>query len=522
MEARMQTITPGIVIAETPSAHDVAGVATSCAAFVDFFTQGPLDMPVPISSFADFERRFGGLVANSEAGYAIQQFYLNGGNQAIVVRVMSPNNPAISASVALDDENGTALLTATAIDPGAWGNNLRIAVDYGGSANFFTLNITQVSGTDGAQIVAAEKFSGLVIDPSKANDAAAMVNANSNLIRLVSAGANNRRPAQTQYVVGSAVAGTDGKWNDGADYDGMTKALIGDPNRQTGLYALNATDLFNILCIPATMSLPDNNAFKVATDAAAFCTQRRAFYLLDAPQQAANRDSVTAITSWLGANDSLRGSSSALYFPRLIIADPLAGYGNRAVAPSGTMAGIYARTDASGGVWKAPAGAEATLAGVVDLACKLSDADNDVLNPLAINCLRNFAVYGPIAWGARTLKGADAMADDYKYIPVRRLALYIEASVLRGTQWVVFEPNGEPLWAQLRLAVGSFLQGLYRQGAFFGATAAEAYFTTCDATNNPPDTINQGFVNITIGFAPERSAEFVVIQIQQAAGSGAS
>jgi phage tail sheath protein FI len=521
MEAHMQT-TPGIAIDETPGARAIAGVATAIAAFVDFFTQGPLDTAVPIASFADFERRFGGLAANSEASYAIQQFYLNGGGQAIVVRVTSPNNPAVCASVALDDENGAALLTATAIDPGAWGNNLRIAVDYGGSANFFNLTVTQVSGAGGTQIVAAEKFPGLVIDPSKENDAVAMVNANSNLIRLVSAGANNRRPAQAQYVVGSAVAGTDGKWNDGDDYTGMTKALIGDPNRETGIYALDAVDLFNILCIPATMSLPDNDAFAVASDATALCMQRRAFYLLDAPQQAASRDSVTAIRSWLGANDSLRSSSSALYFPRMVITDPLAGFGNRAVAPSGTMAGIYARTDAAGGVWKAPAGTDATLAGVRDLACKLSDAENDVLNALAINCLRNFAVYGPLAWGARTLNGADAMADDYKYIPVRRLALYIEESLLRGTQWAVFEPNGETLWAQLRLAVGSFLQGLFHQGAFFGATAAQAYFAICDASNNPPSAIEQGFVNITVGFAPERPAEFVVIDIQQAVGSGAS
>jgi len=141
-----------------------------------------------------------------------------------------------------------------------------------------------------------------------------------------------------------------------------------------------------------------------------------------------------------------------------------------------------------------------------------------VLNPLAINCLRNFPVYGPVCWGARTLFGADQLADDYKYIPVRRFALFLEESLYRGTQWVVFEPNDEPLWSAIRLNVGSFMQSLFRQGAFQGTTPTAAYFVKCDDETTTQNDINNGIVNIIVGFAPLKPAEFVVIQIQQIAG----
>jgi hypothetical protein len=326
-----------------------------------------------------------------------------------------------------------------------------------------------------------------------------------------------------QYALGSGNDGDTDWGGSAAAVTGMTNAVIGDPNLKTGMFALLDVDEFNILCIPATMKMPDTDAFQVASDAIALCTQRRAMYVLDAPQKDdTTRDTPTGIMKWLGTYDSLRSSNAALYYPRMDIADPLNGYALRKVAPSGTLAGIYARTDASRGVWKAPAGTDASLSGVQKLEYNLTDGENGVLNPLAINCLRNFPVYGPVVWGARTLKGADAIADDYKYIPVRRLALYIEESLFRGTKWVVFEPNAAPLWAQVRLNVGAFMQTLFRQGAFFGTTPQDAYFVTCDATNNPQNTINLGIINIAVGFAPLKPAEFVIIQIQQMAGQIAS
>jgi phage tail sheath protein FI len=169
-------------------------------------------------------------------------------------------------------------------------------------------------------------------------------------------------------------------------------------------------------------------------------------------------------------------------------------------------------------VWKAPAGTEGSLRGVSQLAVKLTDPQNGQLNPLGLNSLRNFDIFGNVCWGARTLEGADALASQWKYIPVRRLALYIEESLYRGTQWVVFEPNDEPLWAQIRLNIGAFMNNLFRQGAFQGKTPREAYLVKCDSETTTQNDIDRGVVNILVGFAPLKPAEFVIIQIQQLAG----
>ena len=147
----------------------------------------------------------------------------------------------------------------------------------------------------------------------------------------------------------------------------------------------------------------------------------------------------------------------------------------------------------------------------------LTDGENGQLNPLGVNCLRNFPVIGNVVWGARTLDGADALASQWKYIPVRRLAYYIEESLFRGTQWVVFEPNDEPLWAQIRLNVGSFMQTLFIKGAFQGSSPNDAYFVKCSSETTTQTDIDNGVVNIVVGFAPLKPAEFVVIQIQQIA-----
>ena len=297
----------------------------------------------------------------------------------------------------------------------------------------------------------------------------------------------------------------------------MTGGLIGDADAKTGMYALLDVDLFNILCIPVTTLLPDSDAAQVATKATDLCTQRRAFYILDPPQQDGDRDKVTDIMNWLDQNATLRSRNAAIYFPRPDIADPLNNFQQRKTAPSGTMAGVYSRTDVARGVWKAPAGTEATLAGVQALEYRLTDNENGVLNPLAINCLRTFPIYGNVAWGARTLNGADQLADEYKYVPVRRLALFLEESLYRGLQWVVFQPNDEPLWAQIRLNATAFMQSLFRQGAFQGSTPQQAYFVKCDNDTTTSTDQDLGIVNIVVGFAPLKPAEFVIIKIQQIA-----
>jgi phage tail sheath protein FI len=186
-----------------------------------------------------------------------------------------------------------------------------------------------------------------------------------------------------------------------------------------------------------------------------------------------------------------------------------------AFPPCGAVAGVIARTDMKRGVFKAPAGLSATLSSTNGLKVKMTDDEIGLLNSIGVNCLRSFPGRGPVVWGARTLKVSDQLSDDYKYVPVRRLALFIEESIFRGTQWVVFEGNDDPLWTQVRLYVGAFMQRLFRQEAFQGSSSKEAYFVKCDSSTTTQDDINRGIVNIVVGFAPLQPAEFVVISIQQ-------
>jgi phage tail sheath protein FI len=275
-----------------------------------------------------------------------------------------------------------------------------------------------------------------------------------------------------------------------------------------------APNVWNLLCLPAAANAPDGEMESAIATALAYCTPRRAFFLVDPPAAAAT---VAAVQEWAKPYLGEDSYAGAVYFPRLLIPDPLAGDLPRNVGPSGTLAGVYARTDAAQGVWKAPAGIDAVLQGA-DVATALTESDTGQLNTLGINALRSFPVFGDVSWGARTLAGADILASQWKYVPVRRLVDYIESSLVQGLKWAVFEPNGPALWASLRFAVGQFLAGLHSEGAFAGATAAQSYFVQCDETTTTPADIAQGIAVLLVGVAPVEPAEFVIIQIQQVAG----
>ncbi|NML16820.1 phage tail sheath C-terminal domain-containing protein [Azohydromonas caseinilytica] len=342
-------------------------------------------------------------------------------------------------------------------------------------------------------------------------------------LKLVAAAAAVNVQQYPLGVTDPATAGAAGYvvGDEGADGGPPTAdALVGAvaEANDRGIYALRRVDLFNLLCIPRAAVLgadDDAQMRQVVEKAIAFCQSRRAFMLVDIPEAI---NEVAEVKDWLDAHGNFRSRNAALFFPRLRIADPLAEYRPRSRGNSGTLAGVFARTDAERGVWKAPAGIEATLRGIDDVDYRLTDAENGVLNPLAINALRVFPIYGLVSWGARTLDGADQAGSEWKYIPVRRLALMLEESLFRGTKWVVFEPNDEPLWARIRLNIGAYMNSLFRQGAFQGTTPKEAFFVKCDAETTTQDDRNQGIVNIEVGFAPLKPAEFVVIKIQQIAG----
>jgi phage tail sheath protein FI len=208
---------------------------------------------------------------------------------------------------------------------------------------------------------------------------------------------------------------------------------------------------------------------------------------------------------------------AAVFWPRLQIPQQTSPM-PKTIDPSGSIAGLMARTDGRFGVWTAPAGLEATIRGVVGLSRVISDEENGELNPRALNAIRLFPS-GVVSWGARMMVGADDTGNiDDKYIPVRRTMLFIEESLYRGLKFAVFQPNAEPLWASIRLAAGSFMNGLMRQGAFASRNKAEAYYVLCDATTTTETDRNLGIVNVIVAFAPLKPAEFVVLTVRQIAG----
>jgi phage tail sheath protein FI len=532
---------PGVYVEEVPSGvHTILGVATSITAFVGRADQGTVNEPKVVENFADYERKFGGLSKNSRTSYAVRDFFLNGGSLAVIVRLFHGDAAAATVTFAV----GTIALKAAS--PGAWGRTLRMTIDQNVSddvatqmgvakTDLFNLkvadskpgglteefrNVTLVKTStrrldkvlaDGSNLV---RWAGSDLDtaatpalPAMASDAITeaekALQAALAAVPQVPATVNSAKTALQTASDAMAAKGSDGTALEATDYLAAGKA---------GIMALEKTDLFNILCLP-----PDTNGDipgNVLDQAGAYCLQRRAMLLVDPPANWKDKDAA------LNGIDPLmtRIKNAAVFFPQLMEEDPLNNGQLDTYVPCGAIAGVFARTDSQRGVWKAPAGTEATLAGVSQLSVTLTDAENGQLNPIGVNCLRAFPVIGRVVWGSRTLRGADLLADEWKYIPVRRTALFLEESLYRGTQWVVFEPNDEPLWAQIRLNVGAFMNSLFRQGAFQGKTPQEAYLVKCDKETTTQADIDRGIVNIVVGFAPLKPAEFVIITIQQLAG----
>jgi len=529
---------PGVYVEEIPSGvHNIAGVSTASTAFVDFFPQGPMGVPTLVNNFTQFQTIFGGLDQRSEASYGVMQYFLNGGQTAWIVRVAA-GTPAPS-SVTLDDKTPAATLKVQASNAGVWGNNLQVGIDYKTTSPTTTFNLV-VRQLDSAskptQVLNSEIYRNLSMTKTTPNYAVGVVNAASQLIQLtdlgpgiipVSTGADVIAPiSNPTSTVYTAVSNTTTPASDGNPPDAT--AL------KNGVDTLAHIDpyIFNILCIPAAAILvtggaPDStNIAGVYSHAAGVCDTHRAMLIVDIPT-GINSTSSTVSTGVLSWTNTLQtagfepDANSAIYFPTLQVPDPLNGGRPRAVGTSGTMAGIWASTDAARGVWKSPAGIDAAVSGA-SLSYIMNDSDSAAINPFGINGLRNFKTYGNVVWGARTMQGADQIASQWAYIAVRRTALYIEESLFEGLKWVVFEPNDSPLWAQIRLNVTSFMQNLFRQGAFQGSTTSAAYFVKCDSETTTQTDINSGVVNILVGFAPLKPAEFVILQIQQMAGQAAS
>jgi phage tail sheath protein FI len=514
---------PGVYIEEIPSGvRTITGVPTAVAAFIGRAVRGPVNDPWVINSFGDFQRTFGGLAVDYPMSYSVNDFFANGGGKAVIVRLWAAaaGGGAGATGVAALNVGGLKLVARSA---GAWGNKLKATVDVKGitddlahefdptftKADLFNLTV-QDTGSG-----RAETFRNLMIKdlPQRVD----RVLAGSSLVRVPNLAAGGPDlpgavPADASTDVG--VGGDDGGPLDDASIEGLE-------TDKTGIFALLKTDIFNLLCIPPDKRGGANTSAPVYQAAAKFCHDHRAMLIVDPrfewSSNATPAGMGAAELTTLGVSGP-NARNAAIYFPRVIESDPLRKGQLDMFVPCGIVAGIMARTDSERGVWKAPAGLDAALTGVQGLEANLSDDENGQLNPLGINCLRSFGVLGRVVWGARTLRGADQFGDEWKYVPVRRLALYLEESLYRGTKWVVFEPNDEPLWAQIRLNVGAFMHNLFRQGAFEGLTPKDAYFVKCDKETTTQNDIDLGIVNIVVGFAPLKPAEFVIIQIQQIAG----
>ncbi len=543
----VQVSYPGVYVKEIPSGlHTITGVATSICAFVGAAPRGAVNVPSEIFSFADYESLFGGLVLDTAGnpgtlGFAVRDFFLNGGSDAIVVRVEGGGGKA--ASVVL----GGTVLTLEAASTGTWGNDLFVQADtmlVRDPANLTLFNLTVMEFSKD-QIVAREQFQNLSTNPTDPKYVVGYLAANSGLVRAAKAPVGNfgaKAFFPPAPVVPGAPAGggggppappaaavpskpTDGFAPFAAGADGALAAdPIGDPNLKTGMYALDGVDLFNMLVLPPIAPVAKAaDLSSIVTQATDYCKLRRAIYIMDPPESwfAAWSNPSTAVAAITADLTTLHGASSgysAVYFPRLMESNPLKKFQIETFSPSGAIAGIYARTDVARGVWKAPAGLEAVLSGVFALSNAINNAENGKLNEIGVNCLRTFPLAGNVVWGARTMDGADVLESEDKYVPVRRFSLFLEESLFRGTQWVVFEPNAEPLWSQIRLNVGAFMHELFREGAFAGVTPQQAYFVQCDASTTTQNDINNGIVNILVGFAPLKPAEFVILSIQQITG----
>jgi uncharacterized protein len=506
---------PGVYIEELSSGvRTITGVATSITAFIGRALKGPLSEPIRVQNFGEFQRQFGGLWRESTMSYAVQQYFLNGGQDALIVRVYNGDKKQDTATLALDP------LALQATSPGLWGINLQAFIDHEtkNSETFFNLTVQLLESPISARLIVNETLRNLSIDKNSSRFYKKIIELESELVDVTPGSPDlSSQPAATPKTQPAKALLTGGDGGEITDNDIASEDLR--LNRE-GLYALEKADLFNLLCIPPLTRDTDVSLDPTMSAAVKYCQERRALLLVDSPLStktvsgaAANID---AIRDALGGEEF--GKNAAVFFPRIKMGDPLQENRTEEFAPCGVIAGIFARTDATRGVWKAPAGIEAGILGVRELSYKMTDGENGILNPKGLNCIRLFRNYGNVLWGSRTLAGSDAIGSEWKYIPVRRFALFLEESLYRGTQWVVFEPNDEPLWAQIRLNLGAFMNNLFRQGAFQGKTPKEAYFVKCDKETTTQNDINLGIVNIIVGFAPLKPAEFVIIKFQQIAG----
>jgi phage tail sheath protein FI len=556
---------PGIYIQELPSsAHTITAAPTNIAVFIGYThplktSQEIAGIPQQIFGFTDYQRAFGGYLRSTlysgqsssfaDMATAVNQFFLNGGTEAYVVGLLPDNLPSPPTK-----SYGTVVFTAREVTDATFQLSISVTLNpptvASPPASSITADVVLTYGPSlqanagGALLpgTVTETYRRVSLTPNAADGTP-----DPNFIeRRIGTAADHPTlgtPANFVSNLVTVAAGPTPAWPTTisapqpeyfASLFPAAVTNIFNPNDYTAVMAedspLDKLAVFNLMVLPGIAANPAApGGITVLSTALTFCERKLAFLIMDPPQSAtADSSSTLAFPANPIANLVTfvpKSTNGALYFPYLQSPDPLTGSATNPITgavneipPAATVAGIYAATDVARGVWKAPAGFQATTSNTTGVVTRGSMTDNrqGVLNPLGINCLRDFANIGTVVFGSRTL--VTLTEQQWRYVPVRRMALFLEQSLLASLKWVVFEPNADPLWSAIRLSINAFMLGLFNQGAFQGTTPSQAFLVQCDSQTTTQADIDNGIVNIIVGFAPLLPAEFVIISIAQLAG----
>jgi phage tail sheath protein FI len=498
-------LSPGVYIEEVEAgSRPIEGVGTAVAAFVGLAARGPVNQPTLVTNWSQYTQTFGEFLEGSYLAHAVYGYFLNGGGAAYVVRVGADGAmPAAKAELTSAKEKGQPTYRIAAREAGPSGNDITVDIQPSSETSESTFKIVV---NQGGKVV--ETFDNVSSGKGK-NNVVSTVKAESKLITLEEVGSGS--VAERVPVTGSVALAGGGS---SVPVRVSPDDYVGNSADRTGFAGLEAVDEVTMLSVPDLMAVYQQGiidmeglqAVQLAMIAHCELMGDRVA-ILDAPP-GLNAQQVKEWRVDLAGYDSKYAS---LYWPWVKVFDPLSGQAQH-IPPSGHMAGIWARSDDTRGVHKAPA--NEVVRGAISLELNLTKGEHDQLNPSGINCIRAFPGRGIRVWGARTLSSDPA----WRYLNVRRLFNFVEESIFEGTQWVVFEPNDMRLWGRVKRTINAFLLRVWRDGALFGATADQAFYVKCDAENNPPETRDAGQLVVDIGIAPVKPAEFVVFRIAQFSG----
>jgi hypothetical protein len=482
------------------------------AAFVGMCQQGPVNEPTLVTNWSQFMQTFGDFMEGSYLAHAVYGYFMNGGGSCYIVRIGNGNgtSPEPVARAELGTGDGKVPgYRVVALESGPAGGDITVEILDGGGGDgaaagedTFRLQVKRQGRVE-------ERFDNLTTKRGKQN-IVTVVNAQSKLIKIeeVATGAAIEKPAPGQVQLSPPPPAPERISPD---------TYVGDPADRTGFGGLEAIDPITMVCVPDLMAAYQAGAIDsegmqaVQLAMIAHCEQMGDRVAILDPPPGLNAQQ---IREWRVDKAGYDSKYAALYWPWIKVFDPSTGE-NRFVPPSGHMAGIWSRNDDTRGVHKAPA--NEVVRGAITLELNITKAEHDLLNPHGINCIRAFPGRGIRVWGARTISSDP----DWRYLNIRRLFNYLEESILNGTQWVVFEPNDQNLWAKIRRSISAFLVMEWRKGALFGLTPDEAFYVKCDDETNPAEGIDLGQVVCEIGVAPVKPAEFVIFRLSQYSG-GAS